>query len=63
MFDLSELGVDSLMTVDLRKRLELGLGATLSMVDILESHNVEALAERLLARVLELNIESSQTPS
>lgn len=51
---LADLGLDSLMTVELKNRLEAGLRCTLTPTLLLDCPTLAALARHLLSRVLDL---------
>ncbi|WNG36476.1 acyltransferase domain-containing protein [Archangium violaceum] len=55
-----DMGMDSLMAVELRKRLETGLGRTLSTTLAFDHPNIGALVEHLIRDVLQLEGPASQ---
>lgn len=48
---LSDLGVDSMLATELRNRIELTLGASLTVVDLLGDSTIEQLALKLLSQI------------
>ena len=59
---LFDLGVDSLMAVELRDRLHSGLGHPLRSTLLFDYPTVEGLVDYLLEEVLEVTPESPDTP-
>ncbi|MEW6234617.1 MAG: type I polyketide synthase [Candidatus Omnitrophota bacterium] len=50
---LSQMGLDSLMAVELRNRVRASLSADVPMVEFMEGHSVEELAQRIERRLSE----------
>ena len=48
---LSDIGVDSMLATELRNRIELALGASLTVVDLLGDSTIEQLALKLLDQI------------
>lgn len=48
---LNHLGIDSLMIIQLKHRIETDLGATIHMVEFLQCPNLAELATKVLARL------------
>lgn len=57
-----KLGMDSIMTVQLRNRLELGLGCSLPPTVAFEYPTIQSLTGYLVAEVLSLDIADQNTP-
>jgi NAD(P)-dependent dehydrogenase (short-subunit alcohol dehydrogenase family)/acyl carrier protein len=60
---LSGLGIDSLMAIELKNRIEADLGATVPMVKFLEGPSVRDLSEYLAAQLVPLNAQFRGSPS
>lgn len=55
---LSELGIDSMMTTELKNRIELNTGAVIKVVDLLNNESIEQLAglvEQQVKALLEMD--------
>ncbi|HEX2569028.1 MAG TPA: type I polyketide synthase [Polyangia bacterium] len=56
---LNSLGIDSIMAIELKNRIETGLGITVSLVDLLQDFTLTYFADRILAELkVELEADS-----
>ena len=57
---LNSLGIDSIMAIELKNRIETGLGITVSLVDLLQDFTLTYFADRILS---ELQVELEADPN
>jgi acyl transferase domain-containing protein len=60
---ITTLGLDSLMSIELKNRVETGLGVTLPIVDLLKGPSLAGLAENILARLAQSTEVMKITPA